>query len=271
MNKIMRVFFSVLIAGMASVACWNGMAALAAPDRGSAAMRETAERLVAAYPDANLALQDGPDGLRVVSGETRFLFSPWDGCPAAYPDDPLDAPLCALFAQEYPKGEGARHPAPGFDPGRNRNEAFLKFLYGENDRAVEKHLVKVNFFGETWKFSSRHGAAAALGRVAARLERAVAADPELREYILPGGGTYAWRKIKDSPRLSAHSFGVCIDLNIEKGIYWLWHPEPETIATIRRDYPQIIVDAFEAEGFIWGGKWHSFDFMHFEYRPELLR
>ena len=30
------------------------------------------------------------------------------------------------------------------------------------------------------------------------------------------------------------------------------------------------VDAFEAEGFIWGGRWLHYDTMHFEYRPELL-
>jgi hypothetical protein len=34
--------------------------------------------------------------------------------------------------------------------------------------------------------------------------------------------------------------------------------------------PQVIVDAFEAEGFIWGGRWYHYDTMHFEYRPELL-
>ena len=33
--------------------------------------------------------------------------------------------------------------------------------------------------------------------------------------------------------------------------------------------PQEIVDAFEAEGFIWGGRWAHYDTMHFEYRPEL--
>ncbi len=34
--------------------------------------------------------------------------------------------------------------------------------------------------------------------------------------------------------------------------------------------PQAVVDAFEAEGFIWGGRWKHYDTMHFEYRPELL-
>lgn len=135
---------------------------------------------------------------------------------------------------------------------------------------VEKQLVKIDFLGETWHFSSQHGAAAALERIADRLKQATQTDPKFKEYILPGGGTYAWRRIKNSSRLSGHSFGICIDLNIEKGIYWLWRPSPKLIAKTRRDYPQIIVDAFEVEGFIWGGKWHSFDFMHFEYRPELL-
>ena len=31
-----------------------------------------------------------------------------------------------------------------------------------------------------------------------------------------------------------------------------------------------IVDAFEAEGFAWGGRWYHYDTMHFEWRPELF-
>ena len=30
-----------------------------------------------------------------------------------------------------------------------------------------------------------------------------------------------------------------------------------------------MIQIFEAEGFIWGGKWDFYDNMHFEYRPEL--
>ncbi|WP_372236783.1 M15 family metallopeptidase [Campylobacter pinnipediorum] len=32
-----------------------------------------------------------------------------------------------------------------------------------------------------------------------------------------------------------------------------------------------MVDVFEKNGFIWGGRWKHFDTMHFEYRPELFR
>ena len=35
-------------------------------------------------------------------------------------------------------------------------------------------------------------------------------------------------------------------------------------------FPQVLVDTFESQGFIWGGRWYHFDTMHFEYRPELL-
>ena len=34
--------------------------------------------------------------------------------------------------------------------------------------------------------------------------------------------------------------------------------------------PKAVIEAFESEGFIWGGKWTLWDNMHFEYRPELL-
>ena len=39
---------------------------------------------------------------------------------------------------------------------------------------------------------------------------------------------------------------------------------------LQKTYPAAIVKAFEDEGFIWGGKWHEYDLMHFEYRPELI-
>lgn len=29
-----------------------------------------------------------------------------------------------------------------------------------------------------------------------------------------------------------------------------------------------VVEAFEREGFVWGGRWNQFDTFHFEYRPE---
>jgi hypothetical protein len=244
------------------------------PQQDIAATRKAdAQVFLDAYPEAGAGLVGKKDGLYISTANGKeILFSPWEGYPSLpHSDAQEDAPLCASLIQKYPEGEGHREPAPGFEPGRVRNKAFLKTLYGENAGEVEKNLETVDFFGTKLRFSTRHGTAKALQRVIGKLEEAVGNDPALKAYILPSGGTYAWRKISKSPRLSAHSFGICIDLNIEKGIYWQWKPAQETIAAVRKNYPQIIVDAFEEHGFIWGGKWRSFDYMHFEYRSELFQ
>ncbi len=242
------------------------------PSQTMAVGPDPAKTLIATYPEAHMTLEQDAGGRYIRIGDTRLLFSPVSGCPAATPDQIEDAPLCAMFFQPYPAGPGGRHPAAGFDPGRIRNEAFLRLLYGENNAAVERESTAVVLAGERLTISKRHGAADAMARVAARLEQLMREDPEVRAYILPTAGSYFWRTIKRSGKLSAHSFAIAVDLNVKKGLYWQWvRPGSEALVErARRDYPQAVVDAFEAEGFIWGGKWASFDFMHFEYRPELL-
>lgn len=275
--SVFSSFFPVLSVFLA-LAVFSGCASSTArPPRTAAddGIRIYADLLVRAYPAANITLSEEDGGLFATvnagaAGPEKILFSPWGGCPEAGPDEERDAPLCSSFGQMYPVGAGGRAPERGFDPGRVRNEAFLKALYGADSTGVEQHVVVLDFFGRKLAFSSRHGAAEALARVVKKLAAVVAEDPGATAYILPSGGTFAWRTIKNSPRLSAHSFAVSIDLNIQKGVYWLWHPSADAVDDARKFYPQAVVDAFEAEGFIWGGKWYSFDFMHFEYRPELI-
>ena len=227
-------------------------------------------RFIRAYPEAGMALEQTDDGLFVVIQGTRLLFEPREGCPYVQPDSPDDPPLCATMTQGYPAGTNGRYPAKGFDPGRTRSETLLKLLYGQSAEEVRQQCVEVPFLGTTVLFSSRQGAARALARVAAKLEKLCSEDPALLRYILPTPGAYAWRVIEGSGRLSAHSFGIALDLNVDKGPYWRWaSPASSAVQSARKEYPQAIVQAFEDEGFIWGGKWSHFDFMHFEYRPEL--
>jgi hypothetical protein len=87
--------------------------------------------------------------------------------------------------------------------------------------------------------------------------------------LRPIGGTLQWRRIARSRQLSAHAFGIAIDLNVALGHYWRWQ-RPKLPLKWKNRVPQAIVDAFEAEGFIWGGRWQHYDTMHFEYRPELF-
>ena len=94
--------------------------------------------------------------------------------------------------------------------------------------------------------------------------------PAIRRAATPTAGTYACRPVKDTGRLSMHSYGAAIDLNLKFSNYWLWETKGAANIPYRNAMPREIVDAFERHGFIWGGRWYHYDTMHFEYRPELM-
>ena len=249
-------------------------AACPSPAAPASSCEEAAKPLLAvlarAYPQlsGNLVCSDsGAAFFQPASHASRpILLVPAQGSE----ESAADASFRATLALPYPAGAGRRYPEKGFDPGRTRSTALLKALYGADAKEVRENCEYIEFFGAQLLFNSRHGAADALRRAVRRLEHHLAAHPDDAAYVLPSAGTFVWRPVQDTGLLSAHAFGAAIDLNAEKGVYWLWKPSPAMLEHARKRYPQGIVDAFEAEGFIWGGKWASFDFMHFEYRPELF-
>ena len=147
---------------------------------------------------------------------------------------------------------------------------FFKAVYGEDNKAVRVNLIDVAWLpggaGKSLRFNKQAGAAEALEQVS----RALARLPDrFDKYLTPTAGTFNWRAIAGTYRLSAHAFGIAIDINPQFGDYWRWRPM-KTTREHRNRIPFEIVDIFEANGFIWGGKWYHFDTLHFEYRPELL-
>ena len=154
----------------------------------------------------------------------------------------------------------------GYAPGRKRSYALFQAIYGNNQREVRANLRGVRALGGHWQFTP--AAARAFQNGAMELERRIAQDPKLRSW-LKGDGSFCWRKIAGEDVLSPHSFGIAFDIGVGHGAtYWRWskkRPHP-----LQKDYPSAIVTSFENAGFIWGGKWHEFDLMHFEYRPELI-
>ncbi|WP_308620392.1 M15 family metallopeptidase [uncultured Desulfovibrio sp.] len=176
-----------------------------------------------------------------------------------------DGDVASSMAAPYPL-EPERPPTPpGFAPGRLRSPDLLAALYGSEQKAVGSGLQTVLWQGRPVRLSAP--AARALARVAERLEPVLALQAALRPYLTSEGG-FAWRRIAGENRLSPHAFGIAIDINAKRAPYWRWsraRPHP-----LQQSYPPEIVAAFEAEGFIWGGKWHEYDLMHFEYRPELI-
>ena len=225
------------------------------------------QRLLRAYPQqqwqATTQALIWPDGTIMPYQDSSNWLSFWDS---------LESPNLALqLAQNYPKGIEYTPPAKNHDPGRIRVDAFFKKMYGANKAAVEAQLVEVDFLGTKVRVTK-------INRVHQRLEAVVKAleqHPEWHPYCLPTAGTFHWRSIAGTTRLSSHSFGIAIDLNVQWSNYWRWAVGNKSTngkrpILYKNRMPLGLVALFEKEGFIWGGKWYHYDTMHFEYRPELL-
>jgi hypothetical protein len=169
------------------------------------------------------------------------------------------------FAPRYLPGPIVPVTQADQDPGRIRLEPLFAATYGATRGAVD--IVTVPFLDQRLQVNRR--VAPAFARVDKRLARLLEAQPALRAFLQKLGGTFVWRKIAGTDRQSAHSYGVSLDINVERSHYWRWQRPPSPLVW-HNQVPQAIVDAFEAEGFIWGGRWYHYDTMHFEYRPELL-
>ncbi|MFM7636790.1 MAG: M15 family metallopeptidase [Crocinitomicaceae bacterium] len=164
-------------------------------------------------------------------------------------------------------------PEKNEDAGRIRNETFFKALYGNTKEEVRKNLKSFvwcpKLVNQTILFNKKHGALEALKRISDELDL----HPEWKKYITNIGGTFNWRNISGTNRLSAHSFGITIDINTGNSNYWQWDcgcKNEEVKLNYKNKIPIELVKIFEKNGFIWGGRWYHYDTMHFEYRPELI-
>jgi len=222
--------------------------------------------LETAYPD--LAVDPETRMLRIGA-----LSLPMGDAPGRPAREVLANPsVLEQFQQTYPLPfDLALRTEPWFDPGRARNDAFFRALYGGTEAETSANLVRVDYPGAQrarFAMTTRHCVATQLDAAL----RAIAAEgPGMDIFFRDIGGSYNWRVIAGTARLSAHSFGIAVDFNTKLGGYWRWSGAQEGNAgAYNNRYPEELVRQMERFGFIWGGKWHHFDGMHFEYRPELI-
>jgi peptidoglycan L-alanyl-D-glutamate endopeptidase CwlK len=180
-----------------------------------------------------------------------------------------------------------------YDSGRLRNNNFFKKMYGSTAKEVQKNLVTITWLPKSFEKKYKiqvtkiNGIAEKLQHISQELDQLVSQKPNMAEYLKEPGGIFCWRMIAGTDRPSAHSFGMTIDINVENSNYWLWDykkeraipagvniqekdVDNEKFPLYRNMIPWEIVEIFEKNGFIWGGKWNHYDTMHFEYRPELI-
>ena len=159
------------------------------------------------------------------------------------------------------------------DAGRIRNDAFFKEIYGKTTQEVKANLTTVTWcpklVNKKIQFSKINGANLALEKVSNELDQ----HSEWKKYLTNIGGTFNWRFISGTTRLSSHSFGITIDINTAYSNYWQWDcgcKNEDAVLGYKNKIPMGIVAIFEKHGFIWGGRWKHYDTMHFEYRPEFF-
>jgi hypothetical protein len=164
---------------------------------------------------------------------------------------------------------------------RQRFNSFLDTLYQvSTQREADQLMRSVVFLGMRTRVHPN--VVEPLQRVERRINNAMLDHQETRAFVrnLSQVHGYHWRNISGTTRRSYHAYGMAVDLVPQRWGggwgYWQWAADGgvEDWWNIpfeqRWKVPQTVIDAFEAEGFVWGGKWLFFDNVHFEYRPEVL-
>lgn len=256
---------SVAVVCLFTLTCCNGKAAATA-DTITEAQADSiplfAQALIEAYPESIVGYAN--DSL-VFSDSSRMAYDDGIGRTWLEMFDDCDIEDMALWVY----GDSV---IPFRDPGRIRCESLFKKMYGASGQEVRSHTRNVTWcpgiIGTQYPVTTVNHVADQLQKVSDELAR----HPEWKPY-LQCSGTFNWRVVAGTNRLSPHSFAIAIDIGVSKANYWRWDNrgagETDTIE-YRNSMPKEIVDIFERHGFIWGGYWYHYDSMHFEYRPELL-
>jgi len=245
------------------LACWHCLIFAQQKD----SIPKEIKKLMSAYPSQIIGFSNH---YVLFSDSSKLLF---DDRKQKTTEQLLNNPdIQDMFAFSYPKGKIKIPIKKNNDPGRIRNDDFFKKMYGKTAAEVQKNLVEIvwcpKLVGQKLRITSINGVDKHLAAVSAELDK----HPEWKDY-LKSAGTFNWRMVRGNNRLSPHSFGIAIDLNIKHSNFWQWDckcTSEDVDLTYKNKIPQGIVDIFEKHGFIWGGKWYHYDTMHFEYRPELL-
>lgn len=187
------------------------------------------------------------------------------------PEDYSEYLIEKLKPDSLIKARKAEHPP---------NYLFYSLIYNGKTRSeIIKQLQQIKFFGrDVWVHRQL---AEKFKRIEKKILELRNTNIEIKKFVKNIGYCcgFNWRVIADSGKLSNHCWGSAIDILPKnyrnKKIYWFWEAVKndnwmKILPNDRWSPPKAVIDIFEYEGFIWGGKWTLWDNMHFEYRPELL-
>ena len=161
----------------------------------------------------------------------------------------------------------------------NRSTDLLSALLGATEREIVASCSWLEFLGR--RVFMHELAADALKRVEVRVQEASTESAEVRMFVHNIRIMFSLdrRRVDGSESLSYHAFGLALDIVPKsyegRQVYWrwtsVWKNSWDSLPLSERwQPPQAVIEAFEDEGFVWGGKWYHYDTIHFEYRPEII-
>jgi hypothetical protein len=225
--------------------------------------------LMMAYPEyiTNIAREDNGHVFLIMKSGKRILYD--DKKIKSYEQKLSNPDLQDMMEQAYPLTPINNLMNINVDPGRYRVYELLSQVYGESKRQVESNLKNVTTGWGQSQFNNNNNAGASLNAVMKELLPLAAKRKDVGSCVFPCSGTYNYRVIAGTNRLSPHAFGIAIDLARDSRDFWKWASREEGEKRLV-SYPKEIVQIFEKNNFVWGGKWGHFDILHFEYRPEII-
>ena len=179
---------------------------------------------------------------------------------------------------DYPLGKLIKPPKYQQMPVRSSD--FLDLVFGTKETLLREQCDWVPFLDH--KAYMNHFCEEALRKVETEIFYAAKSNVEVEDFVENLKIIYSFQQkiVRGSENSSHHSYGLALDLvpnsYDRKHANWKWSTafikEWHLIPLEKRwTPPQAVIDAFEKNGFIWGGKWSHFDTIHFEYAPEILR
>lgn len=156
----------------------------------------------------------------------------------------------------------------------------LETLWGRQESEIREHGSSITFLDH--KMFVNDFLIAPLAQVERDLRAAALRDAEVAAWMAGLDITYSFvrRKIAGSATRSHHGWGLAVDFVPDsyegRHAYWRWsrvfdrEDWDEIPLEERWSPPRAVIEAFERQGFVWGGKWAHFDVIHFEFRPEII-
>lgn len=220
-----------------------------------------------AYPEYVKTVEKNGDKVYLImkSGK-KILYD--DKIKKTHEEKLANGDLQDVLEQIYPLEMNSEIMDREFDPGRSRSYEIFSEVYGGSQKAIQANLINLKV-GYTYQFNSKNNANVALENALKEILPLAKTRGDIGSILYPASGTFNYRVISGTGRLSPHSYGIAIDLKSDKRDYWKWSSVKEGQTRLLQ-YPKELVEAFEKNNFVWGGKWGHFDILHFEYRPEII-